>query len=224
VLPDGCADIVWRSDQGAVVAGPDTAAWLSHTRPGELIVGARLLPGAGGAALGLPLSELRNQRVPLPELGLDRDGHLRSDADPGKALGLLAGITAALVSDRPPDRAVHAAVVRLLAPSQRIDRLAGKLGFSERQLRRRSGRRSDTGRRCGVCCGCGDSSPAPWPAVKDPVSSRHRTLKCRNRCPELRGSGASGRPPAPALPSRPESSIPGRIRARNRTCCDMFQR
>jgi AraC-like DNA-binding protein len=137
VLPDGCTDIVWRSDHGAVVAGPDTTAWLSHTRPGELIVGARLLPGAGGAALGLPLSELRNQRLPLPELGLDRDRRLRNDADPGKALGLLVGMTTALVSDRPPDRAVQAAVVRLLDPSQRIDRLAGELGFSERQLRRR---------------------------------------------------------------------------------------
>lgn len=137
VLPDGCADIVWRSDQGSVVAGPDTAAWLSHTCPGELIVGARLRPGAGGAALGLALSELRDQRVPLPELGLDRDGRLRDDTEPGEALGLLVGITAALVSERPPDRAVQAAVVRLLDPSQRIDGLASELGFSERQLRRR---------------------------------------------------------------------------------------
>jgi AraC-like DNA-binding protein len=137
VLPDGCADIVWRSDQGAVVAGPDTAAWLSLTCPGELIVGARLLPGAGGAALGLPLSELRNQRVPVPELGLDGDGRLRNDTEPGEALGLLVGMMAALVSDRPPDRAVQAAAVRLLDPGQRVDRLAGELGFSERQLRRR---------------------------------------------------------------------------------------
>jgi AraC-like DNA-binding protein len=137
VLPDGCTDIVWRSNQGAVVAGPDTAAWLSQTRPGELILGARLLPGAGGAALGLPLSGLRNQRVPLPELGLDRGGRLRNDAEPGEALGLLVGMTTALVNDRPPDRAVQAAVVRLLDPSQRIEQLASELGFSERQLRRR---------------------------------------------------------------------------------------
>jgi AraC-like DNA-binding protein len=95
------------------------------------------LPGAGGAALGLPLSELRNQRVPVPELGLDRDGRLRNDTEPDEALGLLVGMMAALVSERPPDRAVQAAVVRLLDPGQRIDRLAGELGFSERQLRRR---------------------------------------------------------------------------------------
>ena len=52
-------------------------------------------------------------------------------------LGWLVGMTAALVNDRPPDRAVQAAVVRLLDPSLRIEQLAGELGISERQLRRR---------------------------------------------------------------------------------------
>jgi transcriptional regulator GlxA family with amidase domain len=75
--------------------------------------------------------------VSLPELGLDPDGRLRNDAEPGEVLGWLVEMTAALVSDRPPDRPVQAAVVRLLDPSLRVDRLAGELGFSERQLRRR---------------------------------------------------------------------------------------
>ena len=70
VLPDGCTDIVWRTGGAAIVAGPDTSAWMSPTRPGELIMGARLLPGAGGAALGVPLAELRDTRVPLDALGL----------------------------------------------------------------------------------------------------------------------------------------------------------
>jgi hypothetical protein len=35
VLPDTCVDIVWGSDQGAFIAGPDTTAWLSHPRPAE---------------------------------------------------------------------------------------------------------------------------------------------------------------------------------------------
>jgi AraC-like DNA-binding protein len=137
VLPDGCADIMWRSDQGAVVAGPDTAAWLSNPRPGELIVGARLVPGVGGAALGLPLSELRNQRVPLDELGLDRQVRVALEADPDEALSSLLGVTTALVKARPPDRAVQAAVARLLDPGQRVESLADDLGFSERQLLRR---------------------------------------------------------------------------------------
>ncbi|CAA9521558.1 MAG: hypothetical protein AVDCRST_MAG85-2927 [uncultured Solirubrobacteraceae bacterium] len=32
--------------------------------PGSVIVGARFRPGAGGAALGLPLSALRDLRAP----------------------------------------------------------------------------------------------------------------------------------------------------------------
>jgi transcriptional regulator GlxA family with amidase domain len=46
-------------------------------------------------------------------------------------------MTTALLSRREPDRAVQAAVTRLRNPSQRVDRLADELGFSERQLRRR---------------------------------------------------------------------------------------
>ena len=72
VFPDACTDIVWRPGLGVVVAGPDTRAWLSRTGPAETIVGARFLPGAGGAALGWPLAELRDQRVALAELGLGR--------------------------------------------------------------------------------------------------------------------------------------------------------
>jgi len=137
VLPDACVDIVLRLHQGAMVAGPDTTAWLSHARPGEVIVGARLLPGAGGAVLGVPLSEIRNQRVPLAELKLDRNLQLQDDAGPGDALELLVAVITRLVTERPPDPAVQAAVVRLCDSGQRIDLLAPELGFSERQLRRR---------------------------------------------------------------------------------------
>jgi AraC-like DNA-binding protein len=137
VLPDACADIVWRSEQGVFVAGPDTAPWFSRPAPGELIVGARLLPGAGGAALGMPLSELRDRRIPLGELGLDRPMALDDDADPRTALQALAALVTALVTARPPDRTVQAGVIRLLDPRERIQPLAGELGLSERQLRRR---------------------------------------------------------------------------------------
>ena len=52
--PHACSDIIWRPGQGAVVAGPDTLPSLVQTEAGQAIFGARLLPGAGGAALGLP--------------------------------------------------------------------------------------------------------------------------------------------------------------------------
>ncbi len=137
VLPDACTDVVWRAGGGAVVAGPDTQAWTSPTSPGELILGARLLPGAGGAALGVPLAELRNLRVPIDAIGLATPRELSDALDPDTAAAALARLTLRLVAAAPPDPAVRAAVVRLLDPAQRVDELAESLGFSERQLRRR---------------------------------------------------------------------------------------
>jgi AraC-like DNA-binding protein len=137
VLPDTCTDIVWRPGAGAVIAGPDSEAWISRTRPGELIVGARLLPGAGGAAFGIPLAELRNERVPVDLLGLDPRDELSGELDPQDAPATIAAIALRRVAEGPPDPAVQAAVVRLLDPRQRVDQLANALGFSERQLHRR---------------------------------------------------------------------------------------
>ncbi|MGH2858611.1 MAG: DUF6597 domain-containing transcriptional factor [Solirubrobacteraceae bacterium] len=137
VLPDACVDIVWRSGEGAVLAGPDTGPWYSLTEPGELILGVRFLPGAGGPAFGVPLSELRDRRVAIAELALDPREELDGGADPRAALRLLQAAAARLVLAGPPDRAVQAAVLRLLDPTQRVEALAADLGFSERQLRRR---------------------------------------------------------------------------------------
>lgn len=137
VLPDACADIVWRPGDGAVVAGPDTGPWHSHTHPGELILGVRFLPGAGGPAHGVPLSELRDRRIAISELGLDPREELHGEADPSVVPRLLQAAATRLVVAGPPDGAVQAAVMRLLDPTERVEALAADLGFSERQLRRR---------------------------------------------------------------------------------------
>ena len=137
VLPDACSDIVWRRGAGAVIAGPDTGPWHSRTAPGELIFGARLLPGAGGPALGVPLSELRDRRIAIAELGLDLDEDLHGEVDPRALPRLLEALTRRLVVAGPPDGAVQAAVMRLVDPTQRVEALAADLGLSERQLRRR---------------------------------------------------------------------------------------
>ncbi len=137
VFPDTCTDIVWRSGQGAVVAGPDTRAWLSRTDAGETLVGARFLPGAGGPALGWPLAELRDRRVELPALGLERTDHLDGALDPSRALEQIAELAYRLAGAGTPDRAVQAAIASLREPEQRVERLADALGLSERQLRRR---------------------------------------------------------------------------------------
>jgi AraC-like DNA-binding protein len=121
----------------AVVAGPDTRAWLSHTDPAETIVGARFLPGAGGPALGWPLAELRDRRVAIAALGLERNDTLDGTLPPNRALDHIAHTAFRLAGAAAPDRAVQAAVVRLRDPAQRVERLADELGLSERQLRRR---------------------------------------------------------------------------------------
>ncbi len=137
ILPDACSDIVWREGLGTLVAGPDTGPSFAHTPADRLIVGARFLPGAGGAALGLPLDELRDRRVPMADLGLDPHERLSGDLEPRDAFAAVGSIAARLAAIGPPDRSVQAAAMRLLDPSQRVDRLAADLGLSERQLRRR---------------------------------------------------------------------------------------
>jgi AraC-like DNA-binding protein len=77
--------------------------------------------------------------VPLEDLdlGLDPDRRLSGDLEPWDALGLLAGAATRLAAAGGPDRAVQQAALRLLDPRQRVETLAGDLGLSERQLRRR---------------------------------------------------------------------------------------
>jgi AraC-like DNA-binding protein len=137
VLPDACSDLIWKAGQGAFVAGPDTSAWTSLPAPGSLLVGARFLPGAGGPALGLPLSELRDMRVDLAELWPDLDARLGPELDPRVALQRMLEGTAELAAAGPADPAVRRAVRILGDPRSRVQTLADELGLSERQLRRR---------------------------------------------------------------------------------------
>jgi AraC-like DNA-binding protein len=137
VLPDACSDLIWQSGRGAFVAGPDTGPAPVRTTPGAVYAGARFGPAAGGAALGLPLSELRDRRVELTELRPDLAARLPGDLDPRDAAREVAAIAAELIAAAPPDRAVEAAARRLSEPGSRVEALAGELGLSERQLRRR---------------------------------------------------------------------------------------
>jgi AraC-like DNA-binding protein len=137
IIPDGCIDIVWSRNVGASVAGPDTSHWFSAPGTGEPIVGVRFRPGAGGPALGLPLSELRDHRVALEDLDRALARSLGASDDPRIVAPRLAALAAELVTTRSPDRAVQAAAARLGDSRARVDRVADELGFSERQLRRR---------------------------------------------------------------------------------------
>ena len=137
VLPDGCTDLIWEQGRGAFVAGPDTGPVPTTMTAGTVMLGVRFRPSAGGPALGIPLSELRDQRVDLADL---RPSHARRrsaalDADTAAALAL--DVTAALVADGAPDPAVTQAARLLQNPQARAEDVAAGIGLSMRQLRRR---------------------------------------------------------------------------------------
>jgi AraC-like DNA-binding protein len=137
VLPDACTDLIWQSGAGAFVAGPDTGPVSDARPPGTVLVGVRFRPGAGGAALGVPLDELLDQRVDAEDLpGVPR-GRLPGSLSPAEALRRVALIGAELVTERPPDPLVLGAARQLARPGARADAVAARLGIGERQLRRR---------------------------------------------------------------------------------------
>ena len=137
VLPDACTDLIWEPGRGAYVAGPDTGPAPTEMPGGTIILGVRFRPGAGGPALGVPLSELRDQRVDLSELRRGEAGRLPGTLDPDTAMARALDVAAGLVADGAPDRALAWAADLLEDPQARTEEVAGEIGLSERQLRRR---------------------------------------------------------------------------------------
>ena len=141
VLPDACSDLIWQSGRGVFVAGSDTRPWPSASPAGTVMAGVRLRPGAGGAALGLPLSALLNQRVEASDLGPGVGARLARSLGPAlapaAALRLLASEVRRLVLDHPPDPLVTEAARLLGQPGAQAGEVAARLGVGERQLLRR---------------------------------------------------------------------------------------
>jgi len=137
VLPDGCTDLIWTQGRGTSVAGPDTGPVRTTMAAGTVIVGARFRPSAGGPALGMPLSELRDQRVDLADLRPADARRLSATLDPAIAADRLLDVTGALVADARPDLAVARAARLLHDPRARAEDVADDIGLSLRQLRRR---------------------------------------------------------------------------------------
>jgi AraC-like DNA-binding protein len=141
ILPDGCVDLVWRGDE-LITAGPDRGPFISHLRPGETVVGLRLLPGLAGRVLGLPASELRDLRVPLSDVWGRRGSELAErlgelGTPERRRRGLESAVGDRLAEVGEPDPLVTAAVRRLGLPGTRVGRLGEALGIGERQLLRR---------------------------------------------------------------------------------------
>jgi AraC-like DNA-binding protein len=137
VYPDGCIDLIWQSGHGAYLAGPDTGPAPAEMPPGTIVVGARFRPGAGGPAIGLPLCELRDQRVDLADCLPALARQLPADLPPAAALSLVTRLTAELVAAGPPDSLVLEGTRMLARANMTVTSMSSELSVSERQLRRR---------------------------------------------------------------------------------------
>ena len=139
VVPDGCVDLIWTHAGELVIAGADTGPTHFSLPAGGLTSAIRLRPGAAGALLGVPASEVRDRRVAAAEVWGPQISALEdalADAGPAKRLRLLARAVAE--RSAAPDPLVAAAARRLVPHRGRVARVAAELGVSERQLHRRT--------------------------------------------------------------------------------------
>ena len=139
IVPDGCIDLIWEVGRELVIAGADTGARTVALPAGTLSSGVRLRPGAAGAFLGMPASELRDRHVAAALVWGEQTARLEAavaEADPrGRLRLLLAAVARRGVA---PDPLVVAAAQRLGAHTARVAGVAAELGVSERQLHRRT--------------------------------------------------------------------------------------
>ena len=140
VVPDACADVLWHRESGRLfVAGPVTRAHTAPLSPG-LLVAVRFRPGCAPAGLGVPSSAVRDERVDLASLW--PAARVRRLADE------LAGTTSVAAASRVLADAVASAghdwdravprLVSLVGRGERVSVVADALGWTERQLHRRS--------------------------------------------------------------------------------------
>jgi AraC-like DNA-binding protein len=137
ILPDGCSDLIWEQGRGAYIAGPDTGPVRAAAPPGTVMAGVRFRPPAGGPALGLPLSELRDLRAGLADVLPAASAALVPGLHPAIAATRILGVAGTLVAGAAPDLAVAHAARLLRDPVARLERVAADVDLSERHLRRR---------------------------------------------------------------------------------------
>jgi AraC-like DNA-binding protein len=143
-MPDGCVDVFVTADGVVMIAGPANSFFDMPAGDHDVLAGLRLRPGAATALIGCPASEFTNLRLPLDSAfgvtGSRLADSVLSATTPRERMALLAAAVADYFAATAPvvDRAVARAVSLLRAqPDTQVSRLAGEIGLSERQLRRR---------------------------------------------------------------------------------------
>jgi AraC-like DNA-binding protein len=141
VLPDGCVDIVWRSDGELFIAGPDRGPVAHHHPAGTEFVGLRLKPGTAATVLGVGVDELCDQQLPLSSLWgrpADRLSDLLMKVkEQTQRRRVLATEVIGRVANAALDTQVIAAASVLARPTLSVADLGECIGLGARQLRRR---------------------------------------------------------------------------------------
>jgi AraC-like DNA-binding protein len=140
VLPDGCTDIVWMAGGHLVVAGPATGHVLAEIPAGVTAIGVRFGPGAVGAALGRPASELQDSTVEVADLwgawGRELTERMALESPARRPALLVTTIARRLLESAPPDPIV-ARAAGLLAAGLPVAETGRAVALGERHLRRR---------------------------------------------------------------------------------------
>jgi AraC-like DNA-binding protein len=139
VLPDGCIDLIWNGDE-LFVAGPDTQAHVLPHAAGTRLVAVRFAPGFGRRVVGIPASDLTDQRVPIDDLWAGPEvrqlGELLSSAhDPSAVIETIERVAL----DRSRTNGDGGLVDHVVAMARRghgVAEIARVVGLSDRQLQR----------------------------------------------------------------------------------------
>ena len=139
ILPDGCIDVLWDGRE-LTVAGPDTTAHLASPQFGTPYAALRFASGMAPTVLGVAADSLRDQRPGLADvIGVDATDRLAESLlatdDPSSGLERWAGRRLAHAGgwDRTMCR-----VAALIDDGRTVAEVAAQVGFSQRQLNRRS--------------------------------------------------------------------------------------
>lgn len=139
ILPDGCLDVLWDGRE-LTVAGPDTTAHLASAPVGTPYAAVRFAAGVAPTVLGVAVDGLRDERPSLADvIGVDDTDRLVElllvTDDPSSQLEQWAGHRMQHAGG--PNRTMcH--VAALLGDGRTVSEVAASVGFSERQLHRRS--------------------------------------------------------------------------------------
>lgn len=144
VMPDGCVDLFVNAEGAVMVSGPATTFYDQCAGAEGVLVGLRLRPGAAAAVMGHPVSELRDNQVPVDSVfGICASG-LAEDVLAATAsrqqVALLEAILARFFAKVEPvvDQSVaHTIEMLRRRPASPVSGVASTVGLSERQLRRR---------------------------------------------------------------------------------------